>query len=289
MSVIEEDLRLSLDEQQETPIGGCLLGQWSLTTPTNLAIESDRGLVESMVQDQTPATIVCTAYGSGTTLALASHLCALLAMNESKMSPSVWSNISRYSTSWGWRRDVTPAQSETTDRARYLILLRKLQKGATALASSNVGIRAVSDLAEWLQITQGEAIAVAGLSKRTFYHWRANPTVQPRLRSVEALSRLHAFVEGLLNDFGVKRTRHWMKSGQPSRIERLRHEPQALDEIEDEALELMRKRALEGMTASREQWRQSSRHDADEFAAAEVNVPDPLQKLIVVRRGDDRE
>ncbi len=143
---------------------------------------------------------------------------------------------------------------------------------------SHRGIQAIRDLADWLELTQTAAIAIAGVHERTFYYWLANPAVQPRLKSVDQLSRVHAFVGGLVRDLGIDAARAWMKSGDPSRLDRLRIDTGAIADVEDEALSVMRDRALRSVLNRRTQLRHR-REDADEFAHAEVSLPDPMRSL----------
>jgi hypothetical protein len=290
VSVVEDDLRLSLDDQVETPLPGASGGVWAAGTPVRV-YETEAHLRQPQADEYTPTSSV-GCIGSGKSLILASYVTGFCSAVESTAEGwPFWSRVSRYVDLANWWGVGTPTDPDPSGRTRFLVLIRKLHSATTKReVEENAVIRAVRDLCEWLQITQAEAALTAGLSERTFYYWQANPSVQPRLRSVEQLSRVHAFVEGMVHDFGEDQTRAWMREGSPSRLVRLR-DADALHAIEDEALEAMRQQAVQTTVGLRRAPRGDARRDdADLFAARERIVPEPLQLIVVTRdREDDRE
>jgi hypothetical protein len=138
-----------------------------------------------------------------------------------------------------------------------------------------------------LELTQVEAVELVGLSERTYYHWQANPTVQPRRSSVENLSRVHALVEGLVTDLGEEWARMWLRQGSPARLERM-HDPEGLRSVEDESLEVMKDHLMGAIgrieVGPDEVDTQTS---ADLFASRERVVPDPLPSFVVSHEHED--
>ena len=281
MSLLEEDLRLTEDDHPETPLPMPLTYIRRDSTPVYAFVEANFSY-PCQIAGFTPTNIV-TPIGSGKSNLLLSYVSDFLAFDEATHEVFESPRLSVEA----WWRTGTPTNPRPSNRARSYFILRKLRAAAGHRQESS-GLRAMRDVCEWLQITRAEAIAITGVNERTYYHWQAHPAVQPRLRSVEHLSRVHAFLELLIAEHGDTWVRGWTREGSPTRLERLR-DPAQLLAIENEALALAAEAAMRQVMSVRSMpVRVTAEEDAELFAARERELADPVE-LIVISREADRE
>jgi hypothetical protein len=112
------------------------------------------------------------------------------------------------------------------------------------------GLRAVDDLRRWLTLTIADIARITGVSESTIYWWAEHPTSIPRPAKIDRLLGLQALVGGMIDDLGQTITDRWFRSGQQSRLERLRSDPQALPAIEQEGYDLLMHRARKRLAAA---------------------------------------
>src|SRR4051812_14314406 len=131
MSVIEQDLRLSLDENEETPFPTVA----EAIRPSGTPIQSDYPAwavnMLSEPSDQTPATIVFGSTGSGKTIFALRHVAELLAGDAVVQYQTIkWTRRSLCREVPLWRDRETPTQHDPSVRTRYRVLYRKVYEAA---------------------------------------------------------------------------------------------------------------------------------------------------------------
>lgn len=124
------------------------------------------------------------------------------------------------------------------------------RSGIGAGRALHPGLRAVDDLRRWLTLTIADVAQITGLSESTIYWWADHPTSIPRPAKLHRLLGLQALVGGMLDDLGQTITDRWFRSGHPSRLDRLRSDPEALQAVETEGYDLLMRRARKRLAAS---------------------------------------
>lgn len=107
----------------------------------------------------------------------------------------------------------------------------------------HAGLRAVDDLRRWLTLNVADVARIAGLSESTVYWWAEHPTSIPRPAKVDRLLGLQALASGLVEDLGRAKARQWFRTGRPSRLDRLRRNPEALSAVEEQGYKLLQQLA----------------------------------------------
>lgn len=182
----------------------------------------------------------------------------------------------------------TPLYGDVEGTVRTRVAERKREvEDASSNDAENPVVRAVNEISRWLRISRVQALQVAGLKERTFYYWQSRPNTQPRLASVDQLSRIHALLEGLVRDFGTDWTRQWIRDGSPSRLSRMLTDTNAVTDIEAEALSEMRDHWATVIPELGVTSRRPSEGDPAAFAAAEVKLADPLQPHLEPTEGGE--
>ncbi|MFI7288222.1 hypothetical protein ACIQJ8_31905 [Streptomyces globisporus] len=95
-------------------------------------------------------------------------------------------------------------------------LRRELLRSARDLVSESTrpesradrALKAVSELAHWLRVTDGMAAEVAGGYRRSYYNWVNG--VQPYGATTLNLFEAHAFVASLVDSLGERGAREWL-------------------------------------------------------------------------------
>jgi len=141
------------------------------------------------------------------------------------------------------------------------------------------GLRAVDDLRRWLTLSIADVARISGLSESTIYWWAEHPTSIPRPAKIDRLLGLQVLVGGLIDDLGQTITDRWFRSGQPSRLERLRSDSRAMAAIEEEGYDLLMHRARRRLVASgpgRPVTDDDDRRDLARLAEQERDFHEPL-------------
>jgi hypothetical protein len=279
--VAESNLLFSWDEQDETPLS-CTAGR--AVSPTDL-FDANAELVDllgidtEILGDRTPAA----AYGARLPVPLDSDWMML----ECAHLPPYRAQAVLYR---GIGSIEMTHPTEFSQPNVYRRMLRFwMDPGHANIPTPTIhpAVKAVRDIVGWLGISQTDAIAVSGISERTFYHWQSNPEVNARANQVARLSRLRALIESMVSDLGKLWVANWFQAGHPTRLDQLRQDPSALDSIEAEGLGVIRdhlRSSLDGVPVSPEMV--TDRLDPIEFAHAEVARPDAPSRLILP--GDER-
>jgi hypothetical protein len=154
------------------------------------------------------------------------------------------------------------------------------RSGIGAGRTLHPGLRAVDDLRRWLTLTIADIAQITGLSESTIYWWADHPTSIPRPAKLHRLLGLQALVGGLLDDLGQTITDRWFRSGQPSRLDRLRSDPEALQAVETEGYDLLMRRARKRLAAAgpgRPVTDDDDRRDLARLAQQEREYQEPLK------------
>jgi hypothetical protein len=171
----------------------------------------------------------------------------------------------------GQRREDTAKTPEVPAAAR---------SGIGAGRTLHPGLRAVDDLRRWLTLTIADVARITGLSESTIYWWAEHPTSIPRPAKIDRLLGLQALVGGMVDDLGQTITDRWFRSGQQSRLERLRGDPEALAPIESEGYDLLMHRARKRLAATgpgRPVTDDDDRRDLARLAQQEREFQEPLK------------
>jgi hypothetical protein len=142
------------------------------------------------------------------------------------------------------------------------------------------GLRAVDDLRRWLTLTIADVARITGVSESAIYWWAEHPTSIPRPAKIDRLLGLQALVGGMIDDLGPTITDRWFRSGQQSRLERLRSDPKALAAIENEGYDLLMHRARKRLAAAgpgRPVTDDDDRRDLVRLAQQERKFQEPLK------------
>jgi hypothetical protein len=143
--------------------------------------------------------------------------------------------------------EVARRQGDTAETPEDRTAVRS---GIGAGRALHPGLRAVDDLRRWLTLTIADIARITGVSESTIYWWAEHPTSIPRPAKIDRLLGLQALVGGMIDDLGQTITDRWFRSGQQSRLERLRSDPQALPAIEQEGYDLLMHRARKRLAAA---------------------------------------
>jgi hypothetical protein len=152
--------------------------------------------------------------------------------------------------------------------------------GVAAGRALHPGLRAVDDLRRWLTLTIADVARITGISESTIYWWAEHPTSIPRPAKIDRLLGLQALVGGMIDDLGQTITDRWFRSGQQSRLERLRSDPKALAPIETEGYDLLMHRARRRLAAAgpgRPVTDDDDRRDLARLAEQERDFQEPLK------------
>jgi hypothetical protein len=136
------------------------------------------------------------------------------------------------------------------DRAETREVPAATRSGIGAGRALHPGLRAVDDLRRWLTLTIADVARITGVSESTIYWWAEHPTSIPRPAKVDRLLGLQALVGAMIDDLGQTITNRWFRSGQPSRLDRLRSDPEALAAVEMEGHDLLMRRARRRLAAA---------------------------------------
>jgi hypothetical protein len=142
------------------------------------------------------------------------------------------------------------------------------------------GLRAVDDLRRWLTLTIADIAHITGVSESTIYWWAEHPTSIPRPAKIDRLLGLQALVGATIDDLGQTITTQWFRSGQPSRLDRLRSDPQALAAVEKDGYDLLMRRARKRLAAAgpgRPVTDDDDRRDLARLAQQERGFQEPLK------------
>jgi hypothetical protein len=143
--------------------------------------------------------------------------------------------------------EVARRQGDTAETPEDRTAVRS---GIGAGRALHPGLRAVDDLRRWLTLTIADIARITGVSESTIYWWAEHPTSIPRPAKIDRLLGLQALVGGMIDDLGQTITDRWFRSGQQSRLECLRSDPQALPAIEQEGYDLLMHRARKRLAAA---------------------------------------
>jgi hypothetical protein len=301
MSTVEGDLSLTIDDDDETPFQ---LAPYNFDRCAETPIPvASAVLIGEDSSDFTPITYLGAWFGKGTPLL--AFVCSQLT------HPSFRSDGLCH---WAWPFPLVEAMtgpamvlgvgpwvhgspsSEGTDipspsnRTRRILRERKLRQGLERHDRRESGaVGSVREIANWLQMSQSDVLPLVGIKSRTFYHWQANLDVQPRLRNVEQLSKVHALLRGLIEDFGLRWTRDWIRRGNPSRLATMVDHPEDIDRIEDEGIDLMKAKLGQSLAELGRSWSPiADRDDAAEIARAEfVNLDPTGTRIATAENGED--
>lgn len=166
------------------------------------------------------------------------------------------------------------------DRAETREVPAAARSGIGAGRALHPGLRAVDDLRRWLTLTIADIAQITGVSESTIYWWAEHPTSIPRPAKIDRLLGLQALVGGMLDDLGQTITDRWFRSGQPSRLDRLRNDPEALAAIEKEGYDLLMHRARKRLAAAgpaRPVTDDDDRRDLARLAEQEREYQEPLK------------
>jgi hypothetical protein len=169
------------------------------------------------------------------------------------------------------RHDVTTVTPEARAAVR---------SGVGAGRALHPGLRAVDDLRRWLTLTIADVARITGVSESTIYWWAEHPTSIPRPAKIDRLLGLRALVGGMIDDLGQTITDRWFRSGQQSRLERLRSDPEALATVEAEGYGLLMRRARKRLAAAgpgRPVTDEDDRRDLARLAEQEREFQEPLK------------
>jgi hypothetical protein len=122
--------------------------------------------------------------------------------------------------------------------------------GIGASRALHPGLRAVDDLRRWLTLTIADLARITRVSESTIYWWAEHPTSIPRPAKIDRLLGLQALVRAMMDDLGQTITTQWFRSGQPSRLDRLRSDRQALAAVEKDGYDLLMRRARKRLAAA---------------------------------------
>jgi hypothetical protein len=154
------------------------------------------------------------------------------------------------------------------------------RSGIGAGRALHPGLRAVDDLRRWLTLTIADIARITGISESTIYWWADHPTSIPRPAKIDRLLGLQALVGGMIDDLGQTITTQWFRSGQPSRLDRLRSDPEALAAVEKEGYDLLMRRARKRLAAAgpgRPVTDDDDRRDLARLAEQEREFQEPLK------------
>jgi hypothetical protein len=154
------------------------------------------------------------------------------------------------------------------------------RSGIGAGRALHPGLRAVDDLRRWLTLTVADVARIAGVSESAIYWWAEHPTSIPRPAKIDRLLGLQALVGGMVDDLGQTITDRWFRSGQQSRLERLRSDPESLAAIENEGYDLLMHRARRRLAAAgpgRPVTDDDDRRDLARLAEQERQFQEPLK------------
>jgi hypothetical protein len=154
------------------------------------------------------------------------------------------------------------------------------RSGIDAGRALHPGLRAVDDLRRWLTLTIADIARITRISESTIYWWAEHPTSIPRPAKIDRLLGLQAFVGGMIDDLGQTITTQWFRSGQPSRLDRLRSDRQALAAVEKEGYDLLMRRARKRLAAAgpgRPVTDDDDRRDLARLAEQEREFQEPLK------------
>jgi hypothetical protein len=166
------------------------------------------------------------------------------------------------------------------DRAETHEVPAAARSGIGAGRTLHPGLRAVDDLRRWLTLTIADIARITGISESTIYWWAEHPTSIPRPAKIDQLLGLQALVGGMIDDLGQTITAQWFRSGQPSRLDRLRSDPEALTAIEKEGYDLLMHRARKRLAAAgpgRPVTDDNDRRDLVRLAEQEREFQEPLK------------
>jgi transcriptional regulator with XRE-family HTH domain len=152
--------------------------------------------------------------------------------------------------------------------------------GISAGRALHPGLRAVDDLRRWLTLTIADIARITGVSESTIYWWAEHPTSIPRPAKIDRLLGLQALVGAMIDDLGQTITDRWFRSGQPSRLDHLRSNPEALTAVEKEGYDLLMRRARKRLTAAgpaRPVTDDDDRRDLARLAEQERELQEPLK------------
>jgi hypothetical protein len=173
--------------------------------------------------------------------------------------------------------DVGHRQGDTAETREVPAAARG---GIGAGRALHPGLRAVDDLRRWLTLTIADVARITGMSESTIYWWADHPTSIPRPAKIHRLLGLQALVGGMLDDLGQTITDRWFRSGQPSRLDRLRSDPGALAAVEKEGYDLLMRRARKRLAAAgpgRPVTDDDDRRDLVRLAEQEREFQEPLK------------
>jgi hypothetical protein len=173
--------------------------------------------------------------------------------------------------------EVARRQGDTTETPEIRAAARS---GIGAGRALHPGLRAVDALRRWLTLTIADVARITGISESTIYWWAEHPTSIPRPAKIDRLLGLQALVGGMIDDLGQTITTQWFRSGQPSRLDRLRSDPQALTAIEKEGYDLLMHRARKRLAAAgpgRPVTDDDDRRDLVRLAEQEREFQEPLK------------
>jgi hypothetical protein len=173
--------------------------------------------------------------------------------------------------------EVARRQGDTAETPEDRTAVRS---GIGAGRALHPGLRAVDDLRRWLTLTIADIARITGVSESTIYWWAEHPTSIPRPAKIDRLLGLQALVGGMVDDLGQTITDRWFRSGQQSRLERLRGDPEALAPIESEGYDLLMHRASKRLAAAgpgRPMTDDDDRRDLARLAQQEREFQEPLK------------
>jgi hypothetical protein len=154
------------------------------------------------------------------------------------------------------------------------------RSGIGAGRTFHPGLRAVDDLRRWLTLTIADIAQITGLSESTIYWWAEHPTSIPRPAKIDRLLGLHALVGAMIDDLGQTITTQWFRSGQPSRLDRLRSDRQTLAAVEKDGYGLLMRRARKRLATAgpgRPVTDDDDRRDLARLAQQERELQEPLK------------
>jgi hypothetical protein len=173
--------------------------------------------------------------------------------------------------------EVARRQGDTAETPEDRTAVRS---GIGAGRALHPGLRAVDDLRRWLTLTIADIARITGVSESTIYWWAEHPTSIPRPAKIDRLLGLRALVGGMIDDLGQTITDRWFRSGQQSRLERLRSDPEALATVEAEGYGLLMRRARKRLAAAgpgRPVTDEDDRRDLARLAEQEREFQEPLK------------
>jgi hypothetical protein len=173
--------------------------------------------------------------------------------------------------------EVAPPQG---DRAEADEVPAAAHSGIDAGRALHPGLRAVGDLRRWLTLTIADIARITGVSESAIYWWAEHPTSIPRPAKIDRLLGLQALVGAMMDDLGQTITTQWFRSGQPSRLDRLRSDRQALATVEKDGYDLLMHRARKRLAAAgpgRPVTDDDDRRDLARLAQQEREFQEPLK------------